>query len=307
MKTKIISLISGVALIAGLAVSPAALASDSTDVTKALAGSTVLELPAKAADLVAKASAASKQNAAAAIVKAAVGVNPSAAVAIVSAVARENPATAPVAAVTAATLQHKRIDQIAKAAVAAAPSMAAKIVGALIKEFPQDYGVIAIAAAEGAPSAGREILAVVADYVPALQPAIQGATANFAANDGSVPVQAILSQSYNQALTSGAVVSTQIPSALAQSSPTLSSTTPATMVNPSLVLSQNYNQPLGSRSATTQGSSTAAQSTPIATVTPRLAPTIINAPFTTYPGSITTIGPGQMMPKQPGGRNYSSP
>jgi len=213
MKTRIISLLSGAAFIATLAVSPSVLAADSADMTKALAGSTALELPAKAASLVAKATAADKQNVAAAVVKAAVGINPSAAIAIVSAVARQNPGTAPVAAVTAVTLQHQRIDLIAKAAVAAAPSEAAKIVAALIKEFPRDYGVIAIAAGEAAPSAGREILAVVADYVPALQSFIQGATAKFAANDGNVPVQTILSQSYSQALASGVAVTAKVQSA----------------------------------------------------------------------------------------------
>ncbi|MGA2541428.1 MAG: hypothetical protein ABSG78_07670 [Verrucomicrobiota bacterium] len=203
MRNKVISLMSGLSLVAGLAVGPAVLASDSADVTKALAGSTALELPAKAANLVAKASAADKKNVAVAAVKAAVALNPSAATDIVSAVARENPAMAPVAAVTAATLQHKQIGLIAKAAAAAAPSEAGKIVAALIKEFPKDYGVIAIAAAEGAPSAGREILAVVAEYVPALQALIQGATAN----NGNVAVLAIISQ----ALASGFAVSTTVP------------------------------------------------------------------------------------------------
>jgi hypothetical protein len=183
-------------------------------VGKALAGSTALELPAKAAALVAKASAADKQDVAATVVKVAVGVNPAAAAAIVSAVSRESPAAAPVAAVNATTLQRKQVGQIAKAAAAAAPAEAAKIVAALIKEFPQDYGVIAVAADEGAPLAGRDILAVVADCVPALQSSIRGATTNFAANVGNVPVQAILSQSYNQALTSGAAISTQIPPTL---------------------------------------------------------------------------------------------
>jgi hypothetical protein len=227
MKTRILGIISGVALIAGLTGSPAVLASDSPDVTKALAGSTALELPAKAASLVAKATAADQQNVAAAVVKAAIGVNPPAAVAIVAAVAHENPAAAPAAAVAAATLQPKRIDQIAKAAVAAAPSEAARIVAALIKEFPQDYGIIAMSADEGAPSAGREILAVVADYVPALQPSIQSATASFAANDGNVPVQAVLSQSYNQTLSSGAAVRTPVPAMLTV-------TTPATAGAPSV-------------------------------------------------------------------------
>jgi hypothetical protein len=207
MTNKINNLVSSVALIAGLAVSPCAFALSSADVSKDLAGLTAQELPAKAAGLVAKVAAADKQDVAVAVVKAAIGLNPAGSVTIVSQVARENPTTAPAVAVTAVTLQHKRIGMIAKAAATAAPSEAAKIVAALIKEFPRDYGVIALAVSEGAPKARREILAVVADNVPALQPYIQATLANFSATDGSIPIQAILSQSYNQALASGVVMS----------------------------------------------------------------------------------------------------
>ena len=255
---------------AGLLVSPSAFASASDEVTKALAGSSVLERPAKAADLVAKASAATKQDMAVSVVKAAVGLNPSAAVAIVSAVVRENPSVAPVAAVTAATLQHNLLEVITKAAVEAAPSEAAKIVAALIKEFPKDYGVIAIAAADGSPSSGRAILAVVADYVPALQPSINGSTANFAANSGNVPVAAILSQSYNQALASGAVVSTTTPASLARPA-----TTPAVTIAGSGV--------------------------------PSLSPPTLGPPYTPITGPVANYGPGQIIVSQPGGRNYSPP
>jgi hypothetical protein len=211
MKNKIISALGGAACLAGLAASPAVLGSDSADVSKALAGATALELPAKASEIVAKTPPAAKQEAAAAVVKAAVGVNPAAAAAIVAAVSREDPAGAALAAVAAATLQRKEIGPIARAAAAAAPAEAARIVAALIKEFPQDYGTIAIAADEGAPQAGREILAVVAEFVPALQPSIRGAMANFAGDNSNVPVQAILTQSYNQALTSGAVATQSRP------------------------------------------------------------------------------------------------
>ena len=210
MKTRMISLVTSVALIAGLAVVPAVLASSSADVAKALSGATALELPAKAASLVATAAAADKQDVAIAAVKAAIGLNPASAVAIVSAVSRDNPSTAPVAAVTAATLQHKQIGLIAEAAVAAAPSQAGKIVAALIKEFPKDYSLIAVAASEGAPAAGREILKAVADNVPALQPAIQGALAKFAANDSNIPVLAILSQSNNSTPSAAPVVLTPL-------------------------------------------------------------------------------------------------
>jgi len=196
MKTKMISLISGLSLVAGLAVVPAALASNSASVTKALAGSTALDLPSKTAGLVAKASAADKQSMAIAAVKAAVTLNPSIATKIVSSVAGENPSLAPVVAVTAATLQHKQIGLITKSAVAAAPTEATKIVAAMLKEFPKDYGVIAIAASEAAPSAGREILAVVAQYVPGLQALIQGATSD----NGTFPVQSVIRQATTEDL-----------------------------------------------------------------------------------------------------------
>jgi len=183
-----ISLISGVALVAGLAVSPAALASTSADVTKALAGSTALDLPSKTAALVAQAAPADRQGVAIAAVKSAVKLNPSIASEIVSAVAKENSTLAPIVAVTAAKVQHKQIGLITKAAAAAAPSEAANIVAAMIKEFPSDYGVIAIAASKGAPDARKEILAAVAKCVPGMQAIVQSMTAN----NSDVSVQTIV-------------------------------------------------------------------------------------------------------------------
>jgi len=205
MKNTKINLISSVAIVVGLAVSPAGHALDSADASKALAGSSALELPGKAADLVAKASSADKQSVAVAAVKAAVALNPSATVAIVSAMVRETPAAAPVIAITATTMQHKRMGLIVKAAASAAPSEAAKIVAAMLKEFPREYGIIALAAAQGSPKSGLEILAVVGNSNPSLQPYIQAATAKIASTDGEMPVQAILNQSYDQALAFGAI------------------------------------------------------------------------------------------------------
>jgi hypothetical protein len=179
-------------------------------------------------------------------------------------VARENPAVAPVAAVTAATLDPKRIEQITKAAVAAAPSQAGKIVAALIKKFPKDYGLVAIAAADAAPSAGRDILSAVAGFIPALQTGIQGATAKLPANGGNIPVQAILTQSYNAALASGTAAST--------------------LVSPALT------PPMTTGAAD-----------------PALAPPTIGPPYTPITQPINNIGPGDITPQQPGGRNYASP
>ena len=276
MTNKLNNLISSLALIAGLAVTPFLLASDTADVSKDLAGSTAQELPAKAAGLVAKASAADKQFLAAAVVKAAVGLNPSIVVAIVSSVARENPTTAPVAAVTAATLQHKRIGLIAKAAAVAAPSEAAKIVAALIKEFPRDYGIIALAAAEGAPKAGREILAAVADTVPSLQPYIQATMANFTAANGDVPIQAILSQSYNQAVASGVVM-------------------PPTLLSDSAAKASAYSQ-----------------TTPIVSGVPTfsppiLSPPVLGAPFTSTNGVINYTNGSGTVSNEAAGTRYATP
>jgi hypothetical protein len=192
MKTKIQNLLSILAVSGGLVASQSVMANQTPDFAKTLAGTSVVEMPAKAASLVGK-SSADKQNAVA-VVKAAIGLTPSATPGIVSAIARENPTVAPAISVAAATLQHKQLDLIAKAAVAAAPAQAAKIVAALIKEFPKDYSVIAISAAEADPSAGREILAVVAEYVPSLQASIQIAIAGIDPS-GVVSVSAVLSAS----------------------------------------------------------------------------------------------------------------
>ncbi len=169
MKNKIVSLISGLSLVSGLAVGPVAFASTTTDVNQALTGLTAVQIPVKAASLLANASASEKQSVAVAAVKAAFKLDPSTTVGVVSSLSAANPESAPAVAVAAVTLQHKQIGMITKAAAAAAPKQAVQIVVALIKEFPKDYGVITIAATEGAPASTHEILAVVAKSVPAMK------------------------------------------------------------------------------------------------------------------------------------------
>jgi predicted metal-dependent enzyme (double-stranded beta helix superfamily) len=243
MKIKTINLISGVALVAGLAVSPGAFASNSPDVTKALADSTALELPTRAANLVAIASPIDRQHVAVTVVKAAIGMNPNATVSIVSTMSFKNPSVAPTIAVTAATLQHKRIGLITKAAIAGAPSEVLKIVAALLKEFPQDYYAVAVAAAESAPASGREILLLVADSVPSLQYSIQSAIAGIAPNSAVVPVQAILSQNGG-----GSAPTVTTPVAPTVSQPTLAPpfTTPTGVV-PTVSISNTSQRPPGTR------------------------------------------------------------
>lgn len=140
---------------------------------KALATATPIELPAKAASAIAKAADIEREALTVPVVEAAVSLAPTAAPAIVGAIAAQVPSVASIAAVTAARLQPKQLALIAKAASAGAPSEAGKIVAALIREFPNKYPLIAIAASESVPGAGREILTVVANFVPSLQAPIQ--------------------------------------------------------------------------------------------------------------------------------------
>ncbi|MGD1084340.1 MAG: hypothetical protein ABSA47_06240 [Verrucomicrobiota bacterium] len=197
MKTKILNLASVLIVSGGmLAGQSLVMAADPVDYTKLLASASVVEMPAQAASLVTHAAKDSQKDVTAAVVKAAVGLNSSAAVAIVGAVARANPDMASTAAVTAASLQAKQIGLIASAAAVAAPSQAANIVDAMIKASPSDYAVIAISASKAVPSAGRQILAVVAKYVPALQAGLDKALTAFSATD-VLPVADILTQVNN--------------------------------------------------------------------------------------------------------------
>lgn len=272
----------GLLLLSGFLISPVLFASDSVDVTKSLAGSTALELSGNAANLVASAAPAQRNDVAVAVVRTAVGMNPGAVVAIVSAVVREDPASAPAVAVSATVLQPRRVGLIAKAAVAAAPAQAAKVVAALIKQFPQNYGIIAAAAAEGAPLSGREILAAVGESIPALKAPIQDLSSHFAANT-SLPVQTVLSQSYDQAINAGATVAllTSIDSAAGASS-------------------------VAKPVAYAPAAPTAPLSLPTVSG-PSVSGPILGPPFTGSNPSPTTYSPSQTTVEQSGGRNYASP
>jgi hypothetical protein len=309
MKTKAMNIYNILGLSAVLVAGQTLVASENLDFTKALAGTPILEVPAKAASLITAASAADRQFVAETVVEAAVGLQPSESVAIVGAVSRANQSSAPIASVVAAKLQHQQLHSIVKAATSAAPGEAGQIVSALIREFPADYGVIAIAAAEAAPAEGKAILSVVAESVPALQVSINGAVATFA-NDKTLPVQAILTQSYNRALTSGTVnVRPMYLEASMSSDSTLLSdqTVVGTAYSPTATSSPVVD-------ATTSGSagSPNASITPVVTLQPvttgsTVAPPTIGPPYVPLPGTIIGIGPAQTIPQTPGGRNYSSP
>jgi len=268
----------------GLVASQPLMAGESVDFTKILVGTSIVEMPAKAASLVAKTDfQQGRKNVTIAVVKAAVRLNPTATVAVVSAISRATPEMAPVAAVTAAMLQHKQLALIARAAAEAAPSQAGAIVAALIKEFPSSYAVIAIAASEGAPLAGKEILEVVSDYVPALQAGISSAVSSF--QSGTAQTQGNLAAQVNTVVAAPSSSSLALP------------------VQAILVQVVNQSSGIGvSRpiSAATQNSQSL-QPLPIPAGGPVLGP-----PFFPVVGPVTTISPGQTTPQTPGGR-YATP
>src|SRR5258708_7313483 len=104
MKIKTLNLLGALTVTIGLLTAQTAPAKDSSqavNVKQSLTGVSALELPAKAADLVAQASDKNKESLTVAVVRAVIGSNPSAAPAVVGAIARTTPSMASVAATTA--------------------------------------------------------------------------------------------------------------------------------------------------------------------------------------------------------------
>ena len=146
-----------------------------------------VELPAKAADLVAQAKASDREATTINVVKSAVTMSPTAARHIVGAIARAVPDMAPLAAGTAAAEQPKQAGVIAKAAAAAAPSQAGKIVVAVCRAVPKEYRNIAVAVLEAVPGSGNEIVNAVAAALPELKVGIEQAFAGQGLNVASAP------------------------------------------------------------------------------------------------------------------------
>ncbi|MCW5551438.1 MAG: hypothetical protein KIS67_04645 [Verrucomicrobiae bacterium] len=161
-----------------------------TSTKKALAKSPVAEVPAMAADFVAKAKTSERDAVTTDVVKWAVKSHPSIAPAVVGAIARKTPEAASVAASTAASIQPKQAKLIAQAAVAAAPSQAGQIVKGVCKAVPSAYREVALAASGVAPSATREILLGVGAALPNLQANIDTAIAS--SGNGTPSVTAAL-------------------------------------------------------------------------------------------------------------------
>ena len=157
-----------------------------------LSAATAVELPVKAAALVAQADAKNLKQTTIDVVNAAVGLNPAAAPTVVGSIARSTPTMAATAVAAAVSVLPDQAVAIARAAAAAAPAKAGQIVAAVCRELPAKYKEVAEAVAEVVPGAGKEILTAIATAMPRLTDSINKILAS---NKGSIPsVATVLEQ-----------------------------------------------------------------------------------------------------------------
>ncbi len=244
---------------------------------KELSGVRSLELPSRAASLVAAAKAADREALAADIIRAGVEVNAASTPMLVGAVSRANPAVAAQSAGTAASLQPKQLAQITRSAVSAAPSEVEHIVTALCKAQPTSFYIVGISAADIAisPKAGEAILRGISAASPALSSLIVRATGDVGPAKNAATFGAVLKRA--DALLAG-----------------LSKTMKAT---PEAILSGNVTSEMSSKL------------TSVAASLPPQAPPTVGGPFTTpssTPPLELSTSDAYVAPPG-GGRTYSAP
>lgn len=116
------------ALLTALMVGSARVEADQTDRVKSvLEGGATVELPSRAARLVAESPAADRESTALAVVRAALGLRPTSGPAVVGAIAKVAPATAPAIVRLASQLQPKLKESILQAALRSAPTFERQI------------------------------------------------------------------------------------------------------------------------------------------------------------------------------------
>jgi hypothetical protein len=240
-----------------------------------LASVPAAEMPAKAAELIARAKTRDRATTTLDVITAAIAINPAATPTIVAAAARSMPYMASAVAGIAAAEQPKQAAAIAKAAAAAAPSQARKIVMAVCRAVPNDYRSIALAVSEAVPTASKEILNAIASAFPQLKPYIE---------------QALIAHGGNASVLSSvlddAVKLAQVSPAAGRAATTL-------------------NRPLAS------ASTTISQPTPPGTLSVATAPLArgpaVGPPFIPLSNTPTNATPGGSGTVPAGGRNYSEP
>lgn len=151
------------AAIAGLAAS--ALAADPIDYKQVLVSVTVLEMPAKAAELVKQAPKADREVVTSATVNNAAALRPTALPAVVGAIARAVPEMAATAASVAAAAQPKLAVEIARAAAVSAPTQAVAIVKAIGAALPAHVRDVALTVSTLVPKDTAKTLVAMANEV----------------------------------------------------------------------------------------------------------------------------------------------
>lgn len=164
----------------GVATVSAATCPQVASARNALKNQPAMEMPAKAAQMVAEAKAEDRESTAACVVTAALDLRPASTLPVVGAIASRSPEAAAATAAKAAAMQPKKLAEIAAAAAAAAPSQAGQIVEALCKAAPAKYALIASSVSRAVPSASKEIVSAVKAAVPSVKPFVERAAGDLA-------------------------------------------------------------------------------------------------------------------------------
>jgi hypothetical protein len=239
---------------------------------KDFAGVRAPELPARAASVVAGATASERSSVAATVVRAGVEVNAASAPMLVGAIARHTPSVAAVSASTAAALQPKQLAQISRAAVGAAPADAGEIVAALCKAQPAAFYTVGIAAGDVAPKQFDAIL----DGVSTASPAHKALIARARAELGAPKTAAVFG------------------SILKRADALLVALSKSTKSTPETILAGDVTTELSTKLAA------------VAVALPQAPPTV-GPPYTPSSGSPGEINTSQTFVAPPGGRDYSGP
>ncbi len=148
----------------------------------------VLELPAKASELVKQAKETDRKDVTVEIIAAISEMKPAAVTAVVGTIARTVPQQAATAAATAVKYQPVLAPLLVKTSVGIVPGEASAIVMEVCRVAPAQFQMIAVAASEAAPKSSARIITAVGTAIPALKPAIDQAVTGNAAKEASVAV-----------------------------------------------------------------------------------------------------------------------
>lgn len=144
----------------------------------------VVEMPAKAADLVQAAGSLERQTTAAAVMQAvATMARPGVMPYVVSAICRRNPEVAGTVVATAIQLQPEDVPYFCRAAVCAAPERVEQIVESACTARPDSFANVALVASGRLPTANNLILYGLTNALPGLQPYFDQAAQRSGTND----------------------------------------------------------------------------------------------------------------------------